>query len=110
MSEELNEKLKSEIQNLTSTPEITLEEAEKQGLFAALEIKENPPEDVWVPNRAARRAMKKNAKKGYKNLLNASNFAKGAALAPEQRQDLYKAAYEKLKNYKTDEYRHQAKG
>lgn len=110
MSEELSEKLEQEIQNLTSTPEITLAEAEKQGLFNALEPQEEPPKDVWVPNRAARRAMKKNAKKGYQNLLNATNFAKGAALSPEQRQDLYKAAYDKLKTYKTDEYRHQAKG
>lgn len=98
---------------INETPEISKEEAESQELQPAFETAaegEVPPENVWVPNRAERRAMKRNAKKGVNHLLNATKFAKGAALSKESKQELYKAAYEKLKDFKTEEYRHQAKG
>lgn len=92
-------------------PEITDAEAKQQDLKPVLDTTDTEiPENVWVPNRAERRAMKRNAKKGVNHLLNATKFAKGAVLDRNSRQELYKAAYEKLKDYKTEEYRHQAKG
>lgn len=97
--------------NEAATPEITSAEAAQQDLQPALDTTGTEiPENVWVPNRAERRAMKRNAKKGVNHLLNATKFAKGAALSKESRQELYKAAYDKLKDFKTEEYRHQAKG
>lgn len=91
-------------------PEITEQEAAEKELKPVIDTEAELPENVWVPNRAERRAMKRNAKKGVNHLLNATKFAKGAILSKEHRQDLYKAAYEQLKDYKTEEYRHQAKG
>lgn len=98
-----------DFQNL---PEITAAEAAEKGLTSVVDTKDAaPPPDVWVPNRAERRAMKKNSKKAVNNILAGNKFARGAALVDKDtRQELYKAAYEKLKNFKTDEYRHQAKG
>lgn len=44
-------------------------------------------------------------------MLAGNKFARGSALVDKNtRQELYKAAYDKLKNFKTEEYRHQAKG
>ena len=50
-------------------------------------------------------------KKAINNILAGNKFARGSALVDKNtRQELYKAAYDKLKNFKTEEYRHQAKG
>lgn len=99
----------TDFQNL---PEITAEEAAEKGLTSIIDTKDDaPPPDVWVPNRAERRAMKKNSKKAINNMLAGNKFARGSALVDKNtRQELYKAAYDKLKDFKTDEYRHQAKG
>lgn len=99
----------TDFQNL---PEITAVEAAEKGLTSIVDTEDTaPPPDVWVPNRAERRAMKRNSKKAINNMLAGNKFARGSALVDKNtRQELYKAAYEKLKDFKTEEYRHQAKG
>lgn len=99
----------TDFQNL---PEITAAEATEKGLASIVNAEDAvPPPDVWIPNRAERRAMKKNSKKAINNMLAGNKFARGSALVDKNtRQELYKAAYDKLKNFKTEEYRHQAKG
>ena len=99
----------TDFQNL---PEITAVEAAEKGLTSIVDTEDTAqPPDVWVPNRAERRAMKRNSKKAINNMLAGNKFARGSALVDKNtRQELYKAAYEKLKDFKTEEYRHQAKG
>lgn len=99
----------TDFQNL---PEITTAEAAEKGLTSIVDTEDAaPPPDIWVPNRAERRAMKRNSKKAINNMLAGNKFARGSALVDKNtRQELYKAAYEKLKDFKTEKYRHQAKG
>ena len=96
----------TDFQNL---PEITAAEATEKGLTSIVNAEDAvPPPDVWIPNRAERRAMKKNSKKAINNMLAGNKFARGSALVDKNtRQELYKAAYDKLKNFKTEEYRRQ---
>lgn len=104
--------MEQQITDIEKMPEITSEEAEKMGLKSVVDTTDSaPPPDVWIPNRAERRAMKRNSKKAINNMLAGNKFARGSALVDRNtRQELYKAAYEKLKDFKTEEYRHQAKG
>lgn len=62
---------------------------------------ELPPENIWIPNRRERRAMKKHGNKMEKAMSKfyqeAINDARDYVNTPDYKNEIYKALYEKTK-------------
>lgn len=70
-------------------------------LFEPAKPDELPPENIWIPNRRERRAMKKHGNKMEKAMSRfyqeAINDARDYVNTPDYKNEIYKALYEKTK-------------
>lgn len=70
-------------------------------LFEPAKPDELPPENIWIPNRRERRAMKKHGNKMEKAMSKfyqeAINDARDYVNTPDYKNEIYKALYEKTK-------------
>lgn len=70
-------------------------------LFEPAKPDELPPENIWIPNRRERRAMKKHGNKTEKAMSKfyqeAINDARDYVNTPDYKNEIYKALYEKTK-------------
>lgn len=77
------------------------EPKEWKPLFEPAEPDELPPENIWIPNRRERRAMKKHGNKMEKAMSKfyqeAINDARDYVNTPDYKNEIYKALYEKTK-------------
>ena len=79
----------------------TGEPKEWKPLFEPAKPDELPPENIWIPNRRERRAMKKHGNKMEKAMSKfyqeAINDARDYVNTPDYKNEIYKALYEKTK-------------
>ena len=84
-----------------SVPIPTDEPKEWKPLFEPAKPDELPPENIWIPNRRERRAMKKHGNKMEKAMSKfyqeAINDARDYVNTPDYKNEIYKALYEKTK-------------
>ena len=77
------------------------EPKEWKPLFEPAKPDELPPENIWIPNRRERRAMKKHGNKMEKAMSKfyqeAINDARDYVNTPDYKNEIYKALYEKTK-------------
>lgn len=77
------------------------EPKEWKPLFEPAKPDELPPENIWIPNRRERRAMKKRGNKMEKAMSKfyqeAINDARDYVNTPDYKNEIYKALYEKTK-------------
>ena len=77
------------------------EPKEWKPLFEPAKPDELPPENIWIPNRRERRAMKKHGNKMEKAMSKfyqeAINDARDYVNTPNYKNEIYKALYEKTK-------------
>lgn len=77
------------------------EPKEWKPLFEPAKLDELPPENIWIPNRRERRAMKKHGNKMEKAMSKfyqeAINDARDYVNTPDYKNEIYKALYEKTK-------------
>lgn len=77
------------------------ESKEWKPLFEPAKPDELPPENIWIPNRRERRAMKKHGNKMEKAMSKfyqeAINDARDYVNTPDYKNEIYKALYEKTK-------------
>lgn len=77
------------------------EPKEWKPLFEPAKPDELPPENIWIPNRRERRAMKKHGNKMEKAMSRfyqeAINDARDYVNTPNYKNEIYKALYEKTK-------------
>ena len=84
-----------------NVPIPTDEPKEWKPLFEPAKPDELPPENIWIPNRRERRAMKKHGNKMEKAMSKfyqeAINDARDYVNTPDYKNEIYKALYEKTK-------------